>query len=214
MELSHNNQQSIAKYHLRAAQYDATCGPTQPIRQRTIELLQLKPGDTVLDVGCGTGLSFGPLLERVGPTGRVLAFEQSPPMYAQALARVQAQGWHNVDLAHDNAEHYRLPAAVQAVLMHYVHDISRTDDAIDNLFTQLPHGTRIGMAGMKYFSGVRRALNWLAYLKNRPYNVLAADMRQPWDKVQAYAPGLAVQPTQWGMGFIAHGELQTAKESL
>ena len=92
MKQSTHNQQSIAKYSLRAAHYDATCGPTQPIRAQTIASLLLQPGQTVLDVGCGTGLSFEQLLERLGPSGRVLAFEQSPEMFAQAQARVLSKG--------------------------------------------------------------------------------------------------------------------------
>jgi hypothetical protein len=44
------NLQSIAKYRATAAGYDATTGPTWPIRMRCIALLQLRAGDTVLDV--------------------------------------------------------------------------------------------------------------------------------------------------------------------
>jgi arsenite methyltransferase len=208
MELTPENQESIAKYAKRAAHYDATCGPTQPIRLKTIDYLQLTPGNTVLDVGCGTGLSFGPLLDRVGAAGHVLAFEQSPEMFAQAKARIAGQGWHNVHLLHTNAEHYRLPPdlpAPNAVLMHYVHDITRTEAAVSNLFEQLPSGTRVGLAGMKNFSGALRLLNWLAYIKNAAYNALAHDMETPWDKVQRYVPNLVVEPTQWGMGYVAHG---------
>jgi arsenite methyltransferase len=211
MELTPSNQISIAKYAKRAAQYDSTCGPTQPIRLKTIEYLALQAGETVLDVGCGTGLSFEPLLERVGASGHVLAFEQSPEMFEQARARVERKGWRNVHLVHTNAEHYRLPAhlpAPQAVLMHYVHDISRTDAAVHNMFGQFAPGTRLGMAGMKNFSGLLRWLNWLAFVKNAPYNALASDMETPWDKVQHYAPQLVVEPTQWGMGYIAHGRTQ------
>ena len=39
--------------------------------RRTVELLALLPGSTVLDVGCGSGASAIPAAEAVGPTGRV-----------------------------------------------------------------------------------------------------------------------------------------------
>ncbi len=44
-------------------------------------------GARVLDVGCGTGVMLGPLLERLGPEGRVLGLDLSPAMLARAGAK-------------------------------------------------------------------------------------------------------------------------------
>ena len=84
------NLQSIEKYTRRAAGYDATTGRTWPIRERCIALMGLRSGETALDVGCGTGLSFELLARAVDTSGRVLAFEQSAAMHEHAAARAQA----------------------------------------------------------------------------------------------------------------------------
>jgi arsenite methyltransferase len=212
MTLSTAQLESIAKYKKCAAQYDQTCTRTQGIRHRSINLLRLSPGDVVLDVGCGTGLSFEPLLERVGSSGCVLAFEQSPDMFELASDRIHRNGWHNVHLLHMDAEHYLLPANIEApnaVLMHYVHDICRSTEAVEQLFKQLRPGTRLCVAGMKKFSGLLSILNWWAYKKNQPYNAYAHDMDAPWDKILAYVPDLNIIATQLGMGYIAHGQVKS-----
>src|SRR3990167_8600301 len=118
---STDNLRSIAKYRRTAAGYDASTGPTWPIRMRCVELLALREGETVLDVGCGTGLSFEPLLQRIGRSGRLLAFEQSPEMHAQAARRAEAlraAGW-SVELHLASAEEVRLGAVPDAMLWHY-----------------------------------------------------------------------------------------------
>jgi len=42
----------------------------KPLRQKAVELLHLKQGDRVLDVGCGMGGSFPYLVDVVGPSGK------------------------------------------------------------------------------------------------------------------------------------------------
>jgi demethylmenaquinone methyltransferase/2-methoxy-6-polyprenyl-1,4-benzoquinol methylase len=210
---SADNLASIAKYRATAANYDATTGPTWPIRMRCIALLGLRGAETVLDVGCGTGLSFEPLLQRVGRQGRLLAFEQSPEMHAQARRRADAlveQGWQ-VDLQCASAEDVVLAGRVDAALFHYVHDITRSPRAVANLFGQLPPGTRIAIAGMKFFPWPLAPLNLLAWLKNRPYNVRAHELHKPWSKIEPRLQGFRWHATQWGMGYIGSGYV--AKDS-
>lgn len=199
------NDLSIERYRRVAQRYDDSAQFTMPLRQRTIALLQLRPGQRVLDVGAGTGLSYAPLRNGVGESGRVLAFEQSPEMFAQARERVAREGWSNVWHCCASAETVELPEPVDAVLFNYVHDISRTPQAVANILRQVRPGARIAMAGMKFFPWWTGPLNLLAWLKNRPYNARPADLWHPWDIVQRYCDRFERQATQFGMGYIAHG---------
>lgn len=204
------NQESIRKYRAKAAGYDASAEFTMPLRRRTVALLQLKPGDVVLDVGAGTGLSYGLLREAVGPNGRVLAFEQSPEMFAQAQARCEREGWRNVWQVCSAAENALLPEPADAVLFNYTHDITRSPDAVANILRQCKPGARVAMAGMKFFPWWTGPLNLLAWAKNRPYNARPADLWAPWDIVATYCCAFDRQSTQWGMGYLARGTVKAA----
>lgn len=200
-----DNELSIRRYRMRAARYDESARFTMPLRERTIALLDLQPGQVVLDVGAGTGLSYELLHAGVGETGRVLAFEQSPDMFEQARDRVDRRGWRNVWHCNAPAETVVLPEPVDAMLFNYVHDITRSPRAVANIMRQARPGARIAMAGMKYFPWWTGPLNLLAWLKNRPYNARPADLWRPWDIVQGYCATFERQATQLGMGYIARG---------
>lgn len=201
------HQRSIDNYRRHAPGYDASAQRTMPLRRRAIALLELRPGEVVLDVGAGTGLSYELLREGVGAGGRVLAFEQSPDMFAFAEARVLRHGWQNVWHCNAMAEAVALPEAADAVLFNYVHDILRSPQAVANVLRQAKPGARIAVAGMKYFPWWTGPLNLLAWLKNRPYNANPGELWTPWDIVETYCEDFERQSTQWGMGYLARGRL-------
>src|SRR5271167_614428 len=88
-----NRSTALRQYRSRARIYDLELLLFEPVRQRAIELLRLKKGDRVLDVGCGTGLSLIMLETMVGPEGSIVGIEQSPEMLARARARAVENAW-------------------------------------------------------------------------------------------------------------------------
>ncbi|WLT37930.1 methyltransferase domain-containing protein [Synechocystis sp. B12] len=58
-------------------------------KQKTFEKMQLKPGDSVLEVGCGTGNDALLLANYVGETGKVTAVDRSQFMLDQARERAK-----------------------------------------------------------------------------------------------------------------------------
>ena len=198
---------SLAKYRKRAARYDRTCGPTWPIRERAVAALNLRPGQVVLDVGCGTGLSLALLREAVGEQGRIYGFDQSPDMLAQARQRADTAGWHNVELFECPAQTLNLPSPVDAILFHYTHDILRSPLAIDRLLAVAEHGAAVAIAGVKYFPRWLAPLNLWVYLKNHGYNGSPGELTAPWDRIAPHLSDWQIAPTQFGMGYLAFGRV-------
>jgi len=89
------------RYTGGAAAYDVLSGERfvyRAGRVAGIRALGLAWGDTVLDLGCGTGLNLPLLLELVGPGGLVIGVDLSPAMLRVARRRVASRGWQNVSL--------------------------------------------------------------------------------------------------------------------
>jgi arsenite methyltransferase len=200
-------RRSLVKYRKRAAGYDGTCGPTWPIRERAVAALGLRPGQRVLDVACGTGLSLALLRDRVGESGHVYGIDHSEEMLVQARARVVAAGWRNVTLFHTAAQAFALPAAVDALLFHYTHDILRSPAALDRVLACAKPEAMVAIAGVKYFPRWLAPLNAWVYLKNRAYNGAPGGLRTPWDRIAPRLQDWRLTPTQFGMGYIAIGQL-------
>jgi SAM-dependent methyltransferase len=74
--------------------------------------LGLSGGESVLEIGCGTGALTLPLAAAVGEHGRVVAVDISEPMLGAARQKVGERGLHNVTLLLGDAQVFELePAA-------------------------------------------------------------------------------------------------------
>jgi ubiquinone/menaquinone biosynthesis C-methylase UbiE len=87
-----------------------------PARRRAVTALGLKPGDTVLEIGAGTGRNFPYLVEAVGPTGTVIGIDASPGMLAEAGKLIERNGWSNVELLQQDATQLDVDREVDGVL--------------------------------------------------------------------------------------------------
>src|SRR5262245_54468483 len=60
----------------------------------------LKPGEVVIDLGCGGGLDVFLAAQKVGPAGRAIGIDMTPEMLDRARANAARQGLTNVAFYH------------------------------------------------------------------------------------------------------------------
>jgi S-adenosylmethionine-diacylgycerolhomoserine-N-methlytransferase len=107
-------------YSRHARVYDLTRWTFLYGRRRAIELLALRPDSSVLEIGCGTGLNFRPILARLDPAkGRLVGLDFSEHMLRRAAKRVAAAGYKNVTLIQADAERLWLAERFDAILFAY-----------------------------------------------------------------------------------------------
>ena len=80
-----------------ASQYDIFSGllglgVNRPNSRMVIELARVKPGDTVLDVACGTGSLTLTALSYAGPDGKVYGIDAAPEMIEVAKNKASRSG--------------------------------------------------------------------------------------------------------------------------
>src|SRR5262249_3421484 len=85
MKLTYWNSAGGRRWVERQQSQDIVLGP---ILQATLERAQLRQGERVVDIGCGTGATSIALGERVGPSGKVLGVDISAPMLARVAERL------------------------------------------------------------------------------------------------------------------------------
>jgi ubiquinone/menaquinone biosynthesis C-methylase UbiE len=137
----------LPAYGEKARSYDRDTSAFQRYREDIVAALPLRPGQVVLDVGCGTGLCCGLLRDKVGPAGGVIGIEESPQMAALAREHVTSQGWRNVTVVQAPAEGAEIGVSADAALFCAVHDIMQSPDALRNVLGRTPGWPRAAASG-------------------------------------------------------------------
>ncbi len=91
----------------------------------------LKPGQTVLDLGSGGGIDCFLAAKKVGPTGQVIGLDMTPKMLDLARANAKKQGVKNVDFRYGYIEEIPLPdASVDVIISNCVINLSADKAAV------------------------------------------------------------------------------------
>src|SRR5438876_11161847 len=108
----------------------------------------LRPGETVLDLGSGGGIDVLLSAKRVGPTGKVYGLDMTEEMLALAIRNRDEAGATNVEFLKGYIEDIPLPAAtVDVIISNCVINLSTEKPRVfSEMFRVLRTGGRIGIA--------------------------------------------------------------------
>ncbi len=202
-----NRRAALAQYRRRSLTYDLELAAFEPIRRLAIDRLDLRAGQTVLDVGCGTGLSLGGLHAGVGESGRIIGIEQCPEMISLARQRVLESGYRNVKLLCAPAEEADIGGLADAALFHFTHDILRLPEAIDHVVLHLKPQARVVATGLHWAPPWALPVNlfvWGAAL--RSVSSLNG-LERPWALLSKRLEALRVSNLMLGGVFLAEGRV-------
>ncbi|MGR9086559.1 MAG: class I SAM-dependent methyltransferase [Gammaproteobacteria bacterium] len=202
-------------YRKRAANYDFSANLYYLIgfrevryRKRAISALGLNPGDTVVEIGCGTGLNFPYLLESIGETGRLIGVDLTDAMLDKAKEKIHRNGWQNVELVEADAARYEFPDGVQGVVSTFALTlVPEYEQVIDHAARALASGGRLVVADFKKPDQWPLWLVKLGVLITKPFGVtLDLTDRKPWKVMTQYFSRVKVIEFFAGSVYVAVGE--------
>ena len=176
------------------------------IRERAVRKLELRAGDRVLEVGCGTGRNLKYLEAALGPGGHIFGVDLSEQMLARCRALCEASGWRNVTLVHANALEYRSPEEVDAILfsLSYCTMLHRKR-ILGHVWSQLRPGGRLVLLEGKTMRGLLGRLLRPLILLEMKATVLGDPDYSAWEDVQALTTDVEVEEELLGGYFTCRG---------
>ena len=204
------HERLIETYRKKAKHYDVTSQlypvpgyPQRGQRLRAVRALGLRPGDSVVDIACGTGLNFSLLEQAIGPEGRIVGVDLTDAMLAQAQDRIETNGWGNVTLVQADAAAFDFPAGVDAILSTYaLTQVPGCGDVIALGAAALARGGHWAVLDLKLPEHAPRRLALLG---------ISAEWiaRRPWEEIRAAMEDTLVD-VSWtelffGTAFLASG---------
>jgi len=180
-----------------------------PYRALAIKALCLKPGSTVVDIGCGTGLNFDRLQAAIGPSGRIIGVDLSDAMLEQARTKVLQRGWQNIELICGDAAQFRFPPTVGGIISTFALTLVPEYDTVIRRGSQaLGIGDRLCVLDFKMPS------NWLVHLAPVlarllivPFGgTLGMSQRHPWESIGKHLDLVLYRELYFGCAYIAAGQ--------
>lgn len=213
--MSYAKNQLTELYRRRAAHYDFSANLYYLIgfreyayRKQAVAALNLAQGDTVVELGCGTGLNFSLLQEAIGPTGKIIGVDLTQAMLAQAEKRVEENGWSNIELIHSDANSFQFPEGVGGVISSFALTLAPDYDVIIKRAVEaLPIGKRLVVLDLKRSERLPLWVSRFGATISRPFGVtLDLADRHPWESIERYMNKVLYKEFFMGFAYISAGE--------
>lgn len=192
-------------YGSQASRYEQRTGAFSYWRELLVDKLSAQRGDTVLDVGCGTGLCLPLLQRKVGASGMIVGIDESEQMLQVAAERVAEHRWDNVRLHAAPVASAPIETTADAALFCAVHDVLQSPAALDHIFGHLRPGAPVAAAGGKWPDPWCWPLGtWVAAL-HAPFVYDFTGFDRPWRLLAEFAPDLRIHQLACTTGYLALG---------
>lgn len=172
-------------------------------REKAAERLQLKPGDRVLEIGCGTGRNLPPLQAVVGPTGTVYGVDISNGMLAEARELCARNRWSNVNLMQQDALEFTAPEPLDGVMFGLSYNtIPHHLAVLHHAWSLLRPGGRLVVMDAKLPPGLggEMILPFSLWLMKR--TMLGNPLIKPWEDVMRLAGSIEMEQFVFGSWYI------------
>ena len=211
-----NAEEVRTLYNRNAGFYDAAlifyrlAGVTK-LRSDLIDRLNLQEGDTVVDLGCGTGSNFPMIHDKVGKAGRIIGVDLSPAMLERAREKAAKHDFDNVTLVESDIRNYRYPADIKAVAACFALEMVPEYDAeIKRIAEALPESGRLGLLGLKHPENWPDWIVQLGVILNKPFGVSREyEDFQPWEAVEKHLEAENFQEFYLGAAYRSVGVKNT-----
>jgi ubiquinone/menaquinone biosynthesis C-methylase UbiE len=217
-QIDSTREHLIETYRKKAKNYDITSQfypvpgyPQRAQRLRAVQALGLRPGDSVVEIACGTGLNFSLIEQVIGPDGRIVGVDLTDAMLAQAQHRIETNGWSNISLVQADAAEFDFPTEVDAILSTYaLSQVPECGDVIAHGAAALSRGGRWVVLDLKVPDNAPRALAQLGIALARRFGSIDEWIaRRPWDAIRAAMQDRLADPSWtelfFGTAFLAAG---------
>lgn len=178
-------------------------------RIEAVKALDLKKGDIVIDLCCGTGLNFPYLHDAVGAEGKIIGVDLSDDMLKVAESQIKEKGWKNFSLINSDAAKYQFPKNSNGIVTSYaITMIPEFDSIISRGSKSLIKGGRFVVLDFKkpdkwpeWFS------KFMLTLFIKPYGgTYELKDRHAWESLEKYIGLNKFKEYYFGSTYIACGE--------
>ncbi|MDP4015394.1 MAG: methyltransferase domain-containing protein [Candidatus Nanopelagicales bacterium] len=136
-------------------------GRPDRVRAAAVAAMGARPGDRVLEIGCGTGRNFRYVQDVIGHSGTLVGVDASPDMLAAARELSARRGWRNVSVIEGDASELRVAGFDRVLAVLALSAFPEPSLALARCHEALRPGGTLAVCDARGFAGRLSALNRL-----------------------------------------------------